>query len=37
MAGYHDAHLPEDPARVVVWSAVAEHLSAHMMMAFVVE
>jgi len=28
MAGYHDAHLPEDPARVVVWSAVAEYLSA---------
>lgn len=28
MTGYHDAHLPEDPARVVVWSAVAEHLSA---------
>ena len=27
MTGYHDAHLPEDPARAVVWSAVADHLS----------
>jgi len=27
MTGYHDAHLPEDPARAVVWSAVADYLS----------
>jgi SAM-dependent methyltransferase len=25
---YHTAHLPEDPARAVVWKVVAEHLSA---------
>jgi SAM-dependent methyltransferase len=27
VAGYHAAHLPEDPNRAVVWRAVAEHLS----------
>jgi SAM-dependent methyltransferase len=27
MTGYHDAHLPEDPSRVVVWRTVAEYLS----------
>jgi len=25
--GYHTAHLPEDPARAVVWRVVAEHLA----------
>lgn len=25
-AGYHDVHLPEDPARAVVWGVVAEYL-----------
>jgi len=28
VTGYHTAHLPEDPARAVVWKAVAEHLAA---------
>ena len=28
VTGYHTAHLPEDPARAVVWKVVAEHLSA---------
>ena len=28
VTGYHTAHLPEDPARAVVWQVVAEHLSA---------
>jgi SAM-dependent methyltransferase len=28
VTGYHTAHLPEDPARAVVWNAVAEHLAA---------
>jgi hypothetical protein len=27
VTGYHAAHLPEDPARAVVWKVVAEHLS----------
>jgi len=27
VTGYHTAHLPEDPARAVVWKVVAEHLS----------
>jgi SAM-dependent methyltransferase len=27
VAGYHAAHLPEDPNREVVWRAVAGHLS----------
>jgi SAM-dependent methyltransferase len=27
MTGYHDAHLTEDPARAVVWKAIADHLS----------
>jgi SAM-dependent methyltransferase len=27
VTGYHAAHLPEDPARAVVWRAVAEHLA----------
>lgn len=27
-AGYHAVHLPEDPARPVVWRVVADHLSA---------
>jgi|ERR1041385_3294810 SAM-dependent methyltransferase len=26
--GYHAAHLPEDPARAVVWKVVAEHLAS---------
>ena len=26
VTGYHAAHLPEDPARAVVWKVVAEHL-----------
>ena len=25
-AGYHDVHLPEDPARAVVWRVIAEYL-----------
>ena len=28
MNGYHAAHLPEDPARAVVWKVVAEHLAS---------
>ena len=24
---YHTAHLPEDPARAIVWRVVAEHLA----------
>jgi SAM-dependent methyltransferase len=28
VTGYHTAHLPEDPARAVVWKVIAEHLSA---------
>ncbi len=28
VTGYHAAHLPEDPARAVVWKVVAEHLAA---------
>ena len=28
VTGYHAAHLPDDPARAVVWKVVAEHLSA---------
>lgn len=28
MAGYHDAHLTPDPARAIVWRAIADHLSA---------
>jgi SAM-dependent methyltransferase len=27
MSGYHAAHLPEDPARAIVWKVVAEHLA----------
>ena len=27
VTGYHTAHLPEDPARAVVWKVVADHLS----------
>jgi len=27
LTGYHTAHLPEDPARAIVWRVVAEHLS----------
>ena len=27
VTGYHTAHLPEDPARAVVWRVVAEHLA----------
>lgn len=27
VTGYHAAHLPEDPARAVVWKVVAEYLS----------
>jgi SAM-dependent methyltransferase len=28
LSGYHAAHLPEDPARAVVWKVVAEHLAS---------
>jgi len=28
VTGYHTAHLPEDPARAIVWKVVAEPLSA---------
>jgi SAM-dependent methyltransferase len=28
MTGYHAAHLPEDPARAVVWKVVADHLAS---------
>jgi len=28
VTGYHAAHLPEDPARAVVWKVVAEHLAS---------
>ena len=28
VTGYHAAHLPEDPARAIVWKVVAEHLAA---------
>src|SRR5262245_43403558 len=27
VTGYHATHLPEDPARAVVWKVVADHLS----------
>jgi len=27
VSGYHEVHLPPDPARAVVWQAVASHLS----------
>jgi cyclopropane fatty-acyl-phospholipid synthase-like methyltransferase len=27
VTGYHEAHLPEDPARAMVWRVIAEHLS----------
>jgi SAM-dependent methyltransferase len=27
VTGYHTAHLPEDPARAIVWRVVAEHLA----------
>jgi cyclopropane fatty-acyl-phospholipid synthase-like methyltransferase len=27
VSGYHEAHLPEDPARAIVWKVVAEHLA----------
>ena len=30
MTGYHEAHLPEDPARAVVWSVVADYLAPWM-------
>ncbi len=28
VSGYHATHLPEDPARAVVWKVVAEHLAS---------
>ena len=28
VTGYHAAHLPEDPARAIVWKVVADHLSS---------
>jgi SAM-dependent methyltransferase len=28
VSGYHAAHLPEDPARAIVWKVVADYLSA---------
>src|SRR5215471_6980561 len=28
IAGYHAAHLPEDPSRATVWKVVAKHLSS---------
>jgi SAM-dependent methyltransferase len=28
VTGYHAAHLPEDPARAIVWKVVSEHLAA---------
>ena len=28
VSGYHAAHLPEDPARAVVWKVVAEYLAS---------
>jgi SAM-dependent methyltransferase len=28
VTGYHTAHLPEDPARAIVWKVVADHLAA---------
>ena len=27
VSGYHTAHLPDDPARIIVWQVVAEHLA----------
>ena len=30
VSGYHAAHLPEDPARAIVWKVVAEHLDRWM-------
>jgi len=30
VSGYHAAHLPEDPARPIVWKVVAEHLARWM-------
>ena len=30
MNGYHATHLPEDPARAVVWKVVAQYLSSWM-------
>jgi len=30
VSGYHAAHLPEDPARAIVWKVVAEHLARWM-------
>jgi SAM-dependent methyltransferase len=30
VTGYHAAHLPEDPARAIVWKVVAEHLEPWM-------
>ena len=30
VSSYHAAHLPEDPARAIVWKVVAEHLSRWM-------
>ncbi len=30
MTGYHEAHLPEDPARAVVWNVVADYLAPWM-------
>ena len=29
MTAYHDAHLTPDPARAIVWRAVAEHLAPY--------
>ena len=30
VSGYHAAHLPEHPARALVWKVVAEHLAVWM-------
>jgi SAM-dependent methyltransferase len=30
VSGYHAAHLPDDPARAIVWKVVAEHLEPWM-------
>ena len=26
-AGYHEVHLPEDPARALVWQVIAEYVA----------
>jgi SAM-dependent methyltransferase len=28
VTGYHEAHLPDNPARAIVWSAIAAHLAS---------